>query len=259
MLRPHVLLFAGTESQGRAGLHSDLRALHGFPLQVSSVVTCITAQPIGSLPSALLASTALLEQQLDAALQLGPPAAIKVGLLGSEAAAQALIALRQHLGPALHCPMIIDPVMHSSAASPASGLSSLSRAVWWQLLSLADLVTPNLQEAAWLLQVDLAQVVQRPALAARALAERLQTHVLLKGGHGAGQLLTDTLIEGADQLSFSRPRVQVATRGTGCYLASAIAARLALGKTLRQACVDAGDQLHAALRQGQPPACLTGG
>ena len=253
---PHLILIAGTESQGRAGLHSDLRAVSALPVRVSSVITCVTAQPQDAAFSLLKVGEDMLEAQLAAALQLGPPQAIKVGLLGSSAA----LALVNQLPDRLRrigiydCRLIFDPVMRSSARSGGQPLFSISHQAWLAALSVADLVTPNLDEASWLLDWQAEQVRADPQRAAKTLAHRLGNRVLLKGGHGDGQSSVDWLCDGARCHAFERRRLALKTRGTGCYLASAVAARSALGQAWARACLEAGDQLHAALRCGQPPA-----
>ena len=256
MPRPHVLVFAGTESQGYAGLHSDLRALYALPVRVSTVVTCVTAQPADAPPALTTASAAIINQQLTAALQEGPPDAIKVGLLASEAAAQAVLALKSQRG-GKPCPLVIDPVMRSSAGADQASLSALGPSQWLALLQAADLVTPNLIEAAWLLEWLPDRVTGNPTAAAYALSERLGTRVLLKGGHALGDTVRDSLVEDGQLTRFTRRRVSTRSRGTGCFLASAIAARQALGLSYRRACLEAGDQLHEALRRGLPPALIT--
>ena len=252
---PHLVLIVGTESQGKAGLHSDLRAIGELPVQVSSVITCVTAQPQDAAISLLAVEQDLLEAQLAAALQLGPPQAVKIGLLGSSAALSLVEGLPDRLrrAGAAGCSLIIDPVMRSSANSERP-LHTIARQAWLRALSAADLVTPNLDEASWLLDCAAEQVRADPQRATQALAQTLGCRVLLKGGHGTGSSSVDWLCDDTLCCAFERRRLALRTRGTGCYLASAIAARRALGQPWARACLEAGDQLHAALRRGQPPA-----
>jgi hydroxymethylpyrimidine/phosphomethylpyrimidine kinase len=167
--------------------------------------------------------------------------AIKTGLLGDAAAIAAVAAALRPL--AAKVPIVVDPVLSATAGGlPAS--SAAAAAYREHLLPLAALVTPNLPEAAALFGSDAA------ALAAGCPA------VLKKGGHGAGPTADDVLSLPGREVQFRRARLAVgAVHGTGCALASAIAAQLANGVDLERACRAAGDWLHGLLQQlGAPPA-----
>ena len=171
----------------------------------------------------------------------GPVHAVKVGLLGSAAAVEATAAaLRPFAG---HVPIVVDPVL-SATAGGFEAPGDLAAAYREHLLPLASLATPNLPE----LEVLGAGSVQ--SLLATGCGAVLQ-----KRGHADGEFACDELHTAAQSWTFRRPRRAVGpVRGTGCALASAIAARLAAGATMADACGAAGDWLAELLRALGPAA-----
>ena len=177
--------------------------------------------------------------RLDEALQDGPVAAVKVGYVGD---GEVIAEVADALGSLVSAvPFIVDPVMSATAGSMGSG-QSLVAAYRDSLIPLATLVTPNSPELAQLGGGD-------PSVLLRAGAGA----VLHKGGHGVGQDVVDELWAGGPPARFVRPRIRCGlVRGTGCALACAIAARLALGDPMSAACEGAGDWLASLLGAVQP-------
>jgi hydroxymethylpyrimidine/phosphomethylpyrimidine kinase len=242
---PRLLLLGGIDPSGGAGLTVDavVAARHGC--HALPVVTAWTDQNRHGFRARMPLPPAQFRAALAAALADGDLHAVKVGMLGDEAAVAAVTeALEPLVG---RVPIVVDPVLVSTAAGPAAS-AAMADAYREHLLPLASLLLPNHAEATALCGTDVAG-----ALATGCAA------VLAKDGHGAGAVVDDVLFRPAcEPLHFRRPRLHVGpVRGTGCALATAIAAGLARGVGLAVACRQAGDWLHALL-QGLGPAPADG-
>jgi hydroxymethylpyrimidine/phosphomethylpyrimidine kinase len=244
--RPAVLVVAATDSSGGAGLTRDIRVLTDFSVDVLCVVTAVTAQSDARVTAVHQVPAEVIRAQTAAALETRRVGAIKIGMLGTratvEAVVEALSAVRSAAAGGAAIPIVVDPVLVSSSGHElldAQGRGALVE----RLLPLATLVTPNVPEAA-------ALSGERPATDEAGLIRqggRLlgfgSRALLIKGGHGEGEDAVDLLISGADgALAVERitsKRVAGSSRGTGCALASAIAAGLASGRSLSEACREA--------------------
>lgn len=246
--RPAVLVVAGSDSSGGAGLQRDLRVLADLDVDALTAVTAVTAQTDHGVRCVLPVPAAVVRDQVEAALGSGRVRAVKVGMLAQrgvvDAVADALLDL-----PGL--PVVVDPVLASSSGSPL--LDDPGRvALVERLLPLATLLTPNLPEAAALLgeapATDDAGLLRQ----ARLLLGLGPGAVLLKGGHGSGGSSDDLLVTAdGPPVRLRAPRLAATMRGTGCALATGIAARLAQGRPLRQACALSKASLTRRLaRQG---------
>ncbi|MBX3463530.1 MAG: bifunctional hydroxymethylpyrimidine kinase/phosphomethylpyrimidine kinase [Planctomycetes bacterium] len=242
-----LLLLGGLDPSGGAGLTVDaiVAAQHGC--QVLPVATAWTVQNGRQFTARHAPAAAAWQAAFAAALADGDVHAVKVGMLADAATAAGVAAALAPLRDRV--PIVVDPVLVSTApgAGPDPDLVAAYRV---HLLPLASLLLPNAPEAA--------------ALAGGAGAWPGHAAVLAKGGHGDGPDCDDvlTLAHGAVH-RWRRPRLPVGpVRGTGCALATAIAARLAHGDELASACRLAGDWLHDLLRQLGPasgdglPRCL---
>jgi hydroxymethylpyrimidine/phosphomethylpyrimidine kinase len=226
-----VLVAAGLDPSGGAGLVADLEALAAVGASGWAVATALTAQgPKGARGFEPVAEPMLLAQ-VDALLAgRERPRAIKTGMLGSARLARALAARfgRRDLA---HVPLVVDPVLAASSGASLFDHAGLGAGVALApLLARARLVTPNLPELAALTELDVSSDDAAVA-AARALPCRA---VLVKGGHRAGAPV-DLLVEGRRVTRFTGRRRKKGARGTGCRLASAIAGLLARGATLDEA------------------------
>lgn len=225
-----VLAIAGSDSSGGAGIQADLRTIAAHGLHGLSVITAVTAQTGHAVESVHCVPTRQLIAQLAAVFADFDVAAVKIGMLGSVAAVEAVADYLRKAG-ARH--IVLDPVLVASSGSallPPRGLTRLSR----RLVPLVDLLTPNLPEAEALLGRRLRsdRDARRAAEDLLALGARA---VLLKGGHQRGRVVRDYLFDGESMAVFSHSRLPGSVRGTGCTLASAIAAGLATGLPLRAA------------------------
>ncbi len=245
MRRPTVLVIAGSDSSGGAGLTRDVRTLADFGADALCVVTAVTAQSNRRVLSLHHVPSAEVSAQIAAAFETCAPGAIKLGMLGSRATVEAVAdALRAHRA----LPWVLDPVLAASSGGAlldSAGLMAMKE----RLLPHAALVTPNIPEAAALLDEDAARDEAALTAQARRILALGPRAVFLKGGHAAGSEAIDWLVS-RDRAPerVASPRLDAAHRGTGCALASAIAAQLASGESLGAACRRAKAYVSEMLR-----------
>lgn len=235
-----IMIIGGTDSSGGAGLTRDATVAHALGFDVLPVVTAVTAQSTAALIDLQLLSVEFVSAQIHAALATECPVAVKIGMMGSnEIAIAVAMALSE-----LSVPVVIDPVIKSS-----SGGSLMNGGMPQQLLSLADLVTPNLPEAAVL--SDRSCAVSDAEIATQAdwfLAQGAKA-VLIKGGHAGGETVCDHLFGKSTKHVLKAPRLKANMRGTGCTLATAIACHLADGRGVFDACGLAKNLVHSRIRE----------
>ena len=242
---PHVLAVAGSDSSGGAGIVRDIETLAALGVKASVAITAVTVQTHDHVQHVDAVAPERVAQQMRAALSANPVAAIKIGMLATAATIAAVTAV---LGDYPGIPVVLDPVLVSTsgrALLTPDATDSLRR-----LFRSCTLITPNLPELS-----ALAASAGTPSSAsvddqARSLLAAGAKAILVKGGHGDGAESIDILFraEHAGQ-SFASPRLAATMRGTGCMLASAIAARLALGDTLCVAVAQGKAFVHRMLRE----------
>ena len=228
-----VLVIAASDSSGGAGLTRDVQVLSHFGCEALCALTAVTAQTDAQVIAIHLVPAPVVSAQIAAAFADRRVAAIKIGMLGSAAT---VLAVTQSLPPRAIVPLVLDPVLAASSGAAlldAEGIDALRT----RLLPLTTLLTPNIPEAARLLGTAPARTHEERERQARALLDLGPAAVLLKGGHASDATSADLLVTAGEPARvFSAPRVRAAVRGTGCALASAIAAGLAQGLVLAQAC-----------------------
>ena len=231
-----ALTIAGSDSGGGAGIQADLKTFHQFGVFGMSAVTAVTAQNTLGVRAWRPVPPELVAQQIDAVATDLPPLAVKTGMLGT---AEIVTAVADCLQRHRLSNYVLDPVMVAT-----SGVRLLDRdAERWivqRLIPLATVVTPNLEEAATLIQEEVRNPDQMTR-AGRALLKLGARAALITGGHLAGDEIVDVLVaEGGATQCFAHARVDTtSTHGTGCTLSAAIAAGLAQGRPLGQAVADA--------------------
>lgn len=227
-----MLVVAGLDPTGGAGLAADLEALAAVGAAGYPVAAALTAQGAAGAESFVPTKTWLVLEQIDVLLGGLPPAlrprAVKTGMLGTGAIAEALAA-RLARGDLAGLPLVVDPVLASSSGLPLFRARSPRRA-FAALLARASLATPNLPELAFLA----AREVPDDEAAIAAARELPCRAVLVKGGHRRGEPV-DILVRGRKVTRFPGRRRPGAAHGTGCRLASAIAGLLARGEPLEDA------------------------
>jgi hydroxymethylpyrimidine/phosphomethylpyrimidine kinase len=243
-LIPNVLTIAGSDSGGGAGIQADLKTFSALGTYGLSVIATLTAQNTRAVTAIHDVPPEFVTAQLDAVFNDIEIAAVKIGMLSSPAIIEVVSeGLRRH-GARL---IVVDPVMVAKSGDRLLREEAVS-ALKERLLPLATLITPNLPEAAVLLEAavvpDEAGMIEAAA-GLRALGPRA---VLLKGGHGEADDSIDVLDDRGAPLTLAAPRVATRnTHGTGCTLSSAIAALLARGRTLRAAVREAKTYITAAI------------
>lgn len=240
------LTVAGSDSGGNAGIQADLRAFHAYGVHGCTVLAALTAQnPFGV--SAIHAVPAdFVAAQLDAVLDVYAIRALKTGML-SEAAVIEAVADRVARHPEIA--RVVDPVMVATSGAKLVSNAAVET-LKARLLPLATVITPNVPEAEVLTGLD---IVGRESAreAARRIFDAYGAAVLVKGGHAVGDLESaeDTLYDGRTFRTFRMPWIAhpVSTHGTGCSLAAALTAELALGRSLEAAAEGAKGFVHRAI------------
>jgi hydroxymethylpyrimidine/phosphomethylpyrimidine kinase len=238
---PRVLVIAGSDSGGGAGIQADIKTIMAFGGHATTAITAITAQNTLGVGDVLVLEPGLVVAQIDAVLTDIGADAIKIGMIGSPAITHAVADRLER--PDVRVPIVFDPVMIATSGAELADAATI--AAFERLMSQAALITPNLPE----LQI-LAGGFSDPETAARALSQRTGAAVLAKGGHGESAELVDLLIDTDGSMRLWREaRIETRhTHGTGCTLASAIAAGLAHGLSMEAAVVQGRAFVRAAIR-----------
>ncbi len=242
---PVALTIAGSDSGGGAGIQADLLTFAARGVFGTTAITCLTAQNPREVTGVEAVSPEFLRKQLDAVAAYFDLSAIKTGMLFN---AELVETVHAFVEERPNVPLVVDPVM--VATSGAVLLEADAQTAMRRLLRRASVFTPNLDEADVLLgwRAETAEDMER---AAEALAAETGTALLLKGGHLAGDDLVDLLaVPGIPQKAIRHKRIpNINTHGSGCTLASALAAELAKGLTIDAAVESALDYLHTAMRR----------
>jgi len=243
-----ALTIAGSDSGANAGIQADLLTFAANGVFGTTALTCLTAQnPTGITRIETMDPTFVIDQ-IQQVTDYYPVRAIKTGMLFNSsiirAVADRLADLKSRASEPIH--LVVDPVMVASSGETLLQDDAIED-YQTRLLPLADLITPNLDEARVLLDRELGNF-DAIAAAARELSQRFETHVLVKGGHLAGNTLVDILSSPDGKIQrFEQYRIHnIDTHGSGCTLSSACAARLARGEAIE----DAVRAARAFLRRG---------
>jgi hydroxymethylpyrimidine/phosphomethylpyrimidine kinase len=249
LMNPHLqtpiaLTIAGSDSGGGAGIQADLKTFSALGVFGTSAITSLTAQNTMGVQGVLPIPPAFVQQQIHSVLSDINVGAIKSGML---ATAEIIAAVAESLSAYPQIPFVLDPVMVATSGDRLLAEDAIQTLIE-KLLPLATLITPNLHEAAVLLNVPTAQNLEEMQLQGEIILALGTRAVLMKGGHTDGEHATDLLITAAGVETFSAPRLATKnTHGTGCTLASAIAAGLAKQLSLSDSVKQAKQYLHQAL------------
>jgi hydroxymethylpyrimidine/phosphomethylpyrimidine kinase len=240
----NVLSIAGSDPSGGAGIQADLKTFSALGAYGGTVITALTAQNTRGVGAVELVSPDFIARQIDMVFEDLRVDAVKIGMLATAGIIAVVAARLRHWRPRW---IVLDPVMVAKSGHrllDEAAIATLRR----DLLPLASVVTPNLPEAAALLDQPVAhdwQMMERTALALQDLGS---TAVLLKGGHLGGTESPDLLLTSAGMTRLDARRIETAnTHGTGCTLSAATAARLPQVNDIRQAVQDAKAFTHAAI------------
>lgn len=243
MSKGRVLIIAGSDSGGGAGIQADIKTVTALGGYAATAVTAITVQNTLGVTGVHAIPTDVVEAQARAVLGDIGADALKTGMLGDVAMVQAVARI---LDEATGIPAVVDPVMVAKGGA-ALLASDAVQAVRELMVPRAALLTPNAPEAAALTgrEVETTDDLRR---AAEALLGMGAKAVLMKGGHIAGDRVIDLLITPDGETVFEGERIETRhTHGTGCTLASACATGLAQGMGLAEAVARAWDYVHEAM------------
>jgi hydroxymethylpyrimidine/phosphomethylpyrimidine kinase len=245
---PIALTIAGSDSSGGAGIQADLKTFSAFGVYGASVITALTAQNTRGVAAVEPVAAPFVVAQIEAVLADLDVGAVKTGMLAD---ADIVTAVARCLRRAGRKPLVVDPVMVATSGDVLLAPEAVE-AVRLELVPLATLITPNLPEAASLLDASPAADEAEAVAQAKALRFLGCDAVLLKGGHAEGDTAVDYLCDAAGIERFVRPRLDTPhTHGTGCTLSAAIAALLAQGAGLREAVGRAKSFVWQALEAGR--------
>ncbi|GGA19012.1 bifunctional hydroxymethylpyrimidine kinase/phosphomethylpyrimidine kinase [Dyella nitratireducens] len=243
-----ALTIAGSDSGGGAGIQADLKTFHAHGVHGLSAIAAITSQNTRGVTAVHPVPLLHIRSQIEAVFDDFPIAAVKTGMLGNAATVRLVAKALRKRKPAW---VVIDPVMISTSGSRLLDEDAIE-AVIKHLIPLADVLTPNLPEAEALLGHRL-RTTKQLAEAGHALLALGARGVLLKGGHGRGNEVIDRYFDKEGTMEIRHARLPREGHGTGCTLASAIAAELAKGATPRQAVRRAVAYVQRALKNGYRP------
>jgi hydroxymethylpyrimidine/phosphomethylpyrimidine kinase len=244
MTLPVALTIAGSDSSGGAGIQADLKTFAAFGVYGASAITALTAQNTRGVSGIHPVPPAFVTAQIDAVFDDLDVRAVKIGMLVELATIEATVSALSRWNPK-H--LVLDPVMVATSGDRLLSADAVS-ALRERLIPKATLITPNLPEAAALLE----EAVASDEAAITSQGEKLLAMgaqaVLIKGGHGQGTESIDYLFAGGHVTALPATRIATAnTHGTGCSLSSAVAAGLAKGETLEQSVRDAKTWITAAI------------
>ncbi len=239
-----VLVIAGSDSGGGAGIQADIKTITALGAYAATAVTALTAQNTLGVHGVLPVPADFVRLQIAVVLDDIGADAVKTGMLAD---ADIIVAVAEELRKrADGVPLVVDPVMVAKGGASLLAEGAVA-ALTTRLLPLATVLTPNLPEAQVLAGMAIGDVdaMRQAASVLLGLGPRA---VLLKGGHLAGDTVVDLLASGEGIEAFSAPRIQSRnTHGTGCTLASAVAAGLAQGVALRDSVLRARAYVRAAI------------
>jgi len=223
-MTPRVLIIAGSDSGGGAGIQADIKTVTMLGGHAMTAITAITAQNTLGVQAVLTVPTDMVIAQINSVVTDIGVDAVKIGMIGSAATAHAVADVIEHLS----VPIVFDPVMVATSGSVLADDETI--AAFERLIHIATVTTPNLPEFA-------------------ILSHGGKGTMLLKGGHGEGATVVDRLlVDGVEMRCWTNPRIDTQhTHGTGCTLASGIATSLGRSLSLENAIDQAIAFVRAAL------------
>ena len=244
--RRTVLVIAGSDSSGGAGVARDLATLAASGVEAKVTITAVTAQTDEAVLAIHHVPPDIVRDQIRAALDGRGVAAIKIGMLGCRPTVEAVAS---GLEAAAGIPVVLDPVLVSSSGGEL--LDAAGRAAMYEcLFPHVTLLTPNIPEAAVITGQPESETWADIEHQARAILRLGPRAVLVKGGHGGSRRSVDLLVERSQPVRrFDAARLSRSMRGTGCILSTRIAACLASGASISGCCAIAKDYLWTVMQQ----------
>ena len=243
-----ALTIAGSDSGGGAGIQADLKTFAAHGVYGTSAIAALTAQNTIGVHGVHVVPDDFVTAQIEAVVSDLGCDAVKTGMLANSTIVEAVAAAVE----SLELPnLVVDPVMVAKSGDHLLDEEAV-HAMRWVLIRLARVVTPNIPEAEVLAKMPITSVDDMRE-AARRIAMLKPAAVVIKGGHLPGPEVVDILLEGGVLSEWIGPRIEGPnTHGTGCTFASAIAAQLAKGSTVKEAVPAAKEYVEGAMRLGIP-------
>jgi hydroxymethylpyrimidine/phosphomethylpyrimidine kinase len=238
-----ALSIAGSDPSGGAGIQADLKTFHQFGIYGMAALTALTAQNTTGVRSVHVVPAAFLTDQLKAIAEDIPPDALKTGMLATAELARVVATVVRTFAWG---PLVVDPVMVATSGDRLLGRDA-EQVILRELVPLATLVTPNLDEAELLVGRPV-RTAEEMESAGRALVGAGAGAALVKGGHLSGDTVIDVLVTRDGTRRFEHARIATtSTHGTGCTLSAAITAGLAARQPLEAAVAAALDFVARAI------------
>lgn len=241
-----VLTIAGSDSCGGAGLQADIKTISSLGLYAASAITAVTAQNTCGVRGIEAVPPSMLSAQIEAVLEDFEVSAIKIGMIYNSSN---VLAIKESLTKCgYRGPVVLDPVLVATSGDALSG-KDLVAAMKTELFSMATLTTPNIPETEVLSGLEVKGLDDMRRAAAGIISETGVKNILVKGGHGSGEAMTDLLLsEDGFEQQYSAPKIDTLnTHGTGCTLSSAIASFLAMGLDMKTAVGKAKEYVFNAI------------
>lgn len=249
--RPCVLVFAGHDPSGGAGIQADIEAIGAQGAHAISIITVLTVQDNNRVQAVFPVSPTLIRAQFDAIVAQVPIAAVKLGILGSMQNAKLVVDCIEQLRQThAQLPVVVDTVLASGHGDPLSQQDPVQ--ILELVLPFATLITPNLPELRRLLEHDPSSVDDESRAA--KLSDRFACDVLLKGGHAEGDGVSNSWFQPStatlsrQKTTWHWPRLPGEFHGSGCTLAAAIAGQFALGHNAAHALSRAQEYTQECLK-----------
>jgi len=243
---PVVLTIAGSDSGGGAGVQADLKTFASMDVFGVSAITAITAQNPRRIKSIFPLSTKTIREQVRTVCEYFNVAAVKTGMLYNE---QIVFAVAEEIRLSKIPIVVVDPICKATSGKTLLTVKAF-HALCTELLPLATLITPNVPEAEMFLKCRIKTHAGQCAAAAN-LSTKFRTACVVKGGHMPGNEIIDVLCHEGKIFKFKSRRIDVKTHGTGCVYSAALAACLARGMNLRNACAEATKHVYRSVLQKQ--------
>ncbi len=244
-MRGRVLIVAGSDSGGGAGIQADIKTVTALGGYAATAISALTAQDTRDVHGVLDVPPEFVARQMEVVLDDIGADCVKTGMMGRAAVVEAVAGVLERMAP--DTPLVVDPVMVAKGGARLLD-DDAGAALTGLLVRRATVITPNLPEAEALTGAAIADPADMVG-AARVLRTLGPRAVLLKGGHMTGSTVRDLLVDGDGETWFEGPRVDTRhTHGTGCTLASAVATGLAQGLSIRAAVERARAYVLAAIR-----------
>jgi hydroxymethylpyrimidine/phosphomethylpyrimidine kinase len=246
--RPCVLTIAGSDSSGSAGVQADLKSISAQGCYGLTALTCVAAESPERVVEIKTLSARLVASQIEVAFEGFPIQGVKTGLLRSSTIVRIVARVLKRLVAARGVPIVVDPVMLTSTGDSLV-FATINSSYLKELIPLATLITPNLDELGVFAEKKVGTYTEMRQTGHR-LSREWGKPILLKGGHLRERVARDLLVtpSGGEWEYKSTFHHDIMAHGTGCTFSAAIAAQLALGKSLEQAVGVAKDYMDLAIR-----------